>query len=316
VTVVRQAVRRDEPLARHTSLRVGGPARRYAESMDPHALIRAMREAADGGLPILVLGGGSNLLPADAGFDGLVARYIAAGFTVERSANGEDTVVATGGVTIANLARRLARQGWSGLEWAANVPGTVGGAAVNNAGAFGSCMAESLVELTLLDLDGGERTLSCAELEYAYRSSRLKRGKLSTVLVLVVRCRLRAGDPAATTARVAEFQRQRTASQPRQLSAGSVFANPPGGFAGRLIEQAGLKGVRRGEAEISRQHANFIVNLGHATAADVYELMRSAQDAVWDRAGVWLQPEIQLVGAWEDGQVERLRGPAGAGVGG
>jgi UDP-N-acetylmuramate dehydrogenase len=272
-----------------------------------------MREAADAGLPILVLGGGSNLLPADGGFGGLVARYTAAEFTVERTVDGDDSVVATGGVTIANLARRLARQGWSGLEWAANVPGTVGGAAVNNAGAFGSCMAESLIELTLLDLDGGEWTLSCAELEYAYRSSRLKHSERGTVLVSVVRCRLRADDPAATTARVAEFQRQRTASQPRQLSAGSVFANPPGDFAGRLIEQAGLKGARRGDAEISRQHANFIVNLGHATAADVYGLMRFAQDAVWDRAGVWLHPEIQLVGAWDDGQVERLRGPAGVG---
>ncbi len=314
MTAFPPAVRRDEPLARHTSLRVGGPARWYLESADPITVLTAMNEARAYRLPILALGGGSNLLPADAGFDGLVVRYTANDYTIEGEGQGDARGWIAAGAMIANLGRRLAREGWAGLEWAANVPGTVGGAAVNNAGAFGSCMAESLVDLTLLDLEGREHTLGVEELDYEYRTSRLKRGALGTVLVTRVCCHLRQDEPADVMSRVTELQRQRTASQPRQLSAGSVFANPPGEFAGRLIEQAGLKGLRAGDAQISTQHANFIVNLGGATAADVHGLMGAAQLAVWKLSRVWLRPEIELVGAWDDSQLAALRGPAEAGV--
>lgn len=298
-----------ESLARHTSLRVGGHALHYLESGDTRQLVDAMRSAEAGGVPILVLGGGSNLMPADAGFEGLVVKLTSASIDVIEGDDGAGVLVADAGATIANVARRLARQGWGGLEWASNVPGTIGGAAVNNAGAFGSCMAESLIDLKLLDLDGREELLSSAQLRYVYRSSVLKRGERGSVLVTRVRCRLRREEPAAALARIAEFQQQRTESQPRQLSAGSVFANPPGDFAGRLIEVAGLKGARVGSAEISGYHANFIVNLGRATAGDVYRLMRTAQDAVWERSSVWLEPEIQLVGSWTDQEREALARP-------
>ena len=305
------------PLAPRTSLRVGGPARYYIESADPSALAPELAAAAAANLPILVLGGGSNLLVADAGFDGLAIRYTADDVAVTPTGRATAEVAASAGLAFANLARRLAREGWGGLEWASNVPGTIGGAAVNNAGAFGKSMADDLVGLELLTPDGRARELTSAELSYAYRTSVLKRGELGPILVTRVRCAVYRADPDAALERIAELQRLRSETQPRQLSAGSVFANPPGDFAGRLIEVAGLKGTRVGGAEISGRHANFIVNLGRAgrggaTAEDVYALMRLAQDAVWERTGVWLRPEIQPVGAWRSEQLRALAGPSEA----
>jgi len=307
----RSALRVDHPLAPHTSLRVGGPARYYVESKDSSALGEALAAATRDGVPVLTLGGGSNLLIADSGFEGLVIKHVAADYQVASDQDGSGVLTAASGATIASLARRLAREGWSGLEWAANVPGTIGGAAVNNAGAFDSCMAECLIGLAFLDSRATPVELSCAELSYEYRSSVLKRGELGPLLVTTVRCKLHRDDPAAAVGRVADFQRRRTATQPRQLSAGSVFANPTGDFSGRLIESAGLKRTRVGGAEISAQHANFIVNVGGATAADVYNLIRLAQEAVWAKSGMWLRPEIQLVGGWRPAQLAALDGPPG-----
>ena len=303
------------PLARHTSLRVGGPARYYLESADLAVIGRGFAAAVAADLPTLVLGGGSNLLVADAGFDGLAIKYTADAAAVAGAGDGTGLVTASAGLAFANLARRLARDGWAGLEWASNVPGTIGGAAVNNAGAFGKSMADDLVSLELLQSDGRTGQLDNPALDYAYRTSVLKRGELGPVLVTNVRCAVHRDDPERSVGRIADFQRLRSETQPRQLSAGSVFANPAGDFAGRLIEAAGLKGTRVGGAEISSQHANFIVNLGRggrggATAGDVYALVRMAQDAVWARAGVWLRPEIQLVGAWAPEQLRALLGPS------
>jgi UDP-N-acetylmuramate dehydrogenase len=290
---------------------VGGPARYGLETDDADQAAGAIADAARAGLPVLCLGGGSNLLVADDGFDGLVVKYTADDFEViERSDSaGDGILTAAAGATIANLARRLARLGWAGLEWASNVPGTIGGAAVNNAGAFGSCLAECLLDLELIDAAGRRRVAGNGELDYAYRSSLLKRGDLGPVLVTRVRCAVHRDDPAAALARIADCQAQRTATQPRQLSAGSVFANPPGDYAGRLIEAVGLKDTRIGGCAISAQHANFIVNVGRGTASDVYGLVRLAQDAVWSGFGIWLQPEIQLVGGWTPDQLGLLHGP-------
>jgi UDP-N-acetylmuramate dehydrogenase len=313
----RSALRAQHPLGRRTSLRVGGTARHYLESDDPAVLGEALAAAHEAGLPVLALGGGSNLLVADEGFDGLVVRLTADGYSVATADGRLGVVTAAAGLPFANLARRLAREGWAGLEWGSNVPGTIGGAAVNNAGAFGGCMAEDLVGLELFDASGRRRELPDADLAYAYRSSALKRGELGPVLVTTVRCRVHREDPTAALTRIADFQALRTATQPRQLSAGSVFANPPGDFAGRLIEAAGLKGRRAGGAQISPRHANFIVNLERATARDVYTLVRLAQDTVWHRCGVWLRPEIQLVGGWSRDELRALTGPPrGATAGG
>jgi UDP-N-acetylmuramate dehydrogenase len=220
--------------------------------------------------------------------------------------DGQPVLVADAGVTFANVARKLAKQGFSGLEWAANVPGTVGGAAVNNAGAFGGETASCLVGLRLVDADGETRWLDPSDLRYAYRSSILKTTMQGAVVQ--VELRLEESTPEAADRQVKEFQAQRTRSQPRILSAGSVFANPEGSFAGKLIEEAGLKGVWAGQAQISEQHANFIVNPGGATAADVYALMRQAQRAVFERTGIWLRPEIELFGRWTADDREALRG--------
>ncbi|MCC6174645.1 MAG: UDP-N-acetylmuramate dehydrogenase [Chloroflexi bacterium] len=303
-------VKRGESLARHTSLRVGGPARLYFEGDAAAACAEVLRSAVRDDIPVLTIGGGSNLLIADEGFDGLVVKYTASGYEMVNGDDGAVVVTVASGVPLGSLARRLARTGVGGLEWAATVPGTVGGGAVNNAGAFGGCLADHILDLELIDCNGALQTLSAADLDYAYRTSVLKRGERGAVLVTRIRLALQRTDAAAATARIVTHQTHRSATQPRQLSAGSIFANPPGDYSGRLIEAAGLKGARIGGAEISGQHANFIVNTGGATAADVYGLIQAAQAAVWERFDIWLRPEVQLVGAWAPEAVAALARPA------
>jgi UDP-N-acetylmuramate dehydrogenase len=305
-------LRRDEPLAPYTSLKVGGRADRFVAVSRVDEAAAVLRWAAERGLPCRWIGGGSNLLVAEAGLEGLAARFLGDEVVLPGGEGGE--VISGAGRSFPNLARRLARAGWSGLEWAANVPGTVGGAIVNNAGAFGSCVADALAWAEIVTLSGALERLRPDELDYAYRTSRLKRGQLDGA---VVRAAFKVGRvPAAEAmARVDEFQRQRTATQPRQLSAGSVFANPPGDYAGRLIEAAGLKGRRIGRTQISDRHANFIVNLGGATAAEAYALARLAQDEVWRRFGRWLEPEIELVGRWTAAERAWLAAPPAGSVG-
>lgn len=292
-------------LAPLTSLKVGGEADYYLVTRSVAEALAAMRWALARGLACRWIGGGSNLLIADEGLDGLAARYLGSAVEVIDQA----VVIAEAGQPFASLARRLARDGWGGLEWAANVPGTVGGAVVNNAGAYGACVADRLLWADVLRPDGRIERFDPLALGYSYRSSVLKQGRLWPALVVRAAFRLQRTSAAEATARVRELQAQRTASQPRQLSAGSVFANPPGDYAGRLIEAAGLKGQRLGRAEISRHHANFIVNLGGACAREVYELMRLAQNAVWERFGIWLRPEIELLGRWSAADRAALLGP-------
>lgn len=301
------ALRRDVPLAAYTSLKVGGRADHFVEARTPEEAAAVLGWAAERGLPCRWIGGGSNLLVADAGLAGLAGRYLADQYAAPRGEEGE--VVAEAGRSLPNLARALARSGWSGLEWAANVPGTVGGAVVNNAGAFGSSVAERLAWAELLLAPGRRERLAAEDLAYAYRTSRLKRGELGPSLVLRAAFRVQRAPDGQAQVLVRALQARRTATQPRQLSAGSVFANPPGDYAGRLIEAAGLKGHAVGRAQISPQHANFIVNLGGATAADVFALLRMAQDEVWRRFERWLSPEIELVGRWDEAQRAAPWGP-------
>ena len=295
-------------LAQHTSLRVGGPADWFLLARSAQQLAEALNWAADNGVPIRVVGGGSNLLVADAGVEGLVVKTAFAAHRVEEL-DGEPVLKAEAGVNFANLARRLAKQDLAGLEWAANVPGTVGGAVVNNAGAFGGDTAGCLVATTVVSAGGVRTRLSPEELRYAYRTSALKRREFGEVAVESVELKVSACTPGTAQARVKEFNAQRMRSQPRILSAGSVFANPPNSYSGKLIEDAGLKGAMAGCAQISEQHANFIVNPGGATARDVYELMRRAQNEVFDRTGTWLRAEIELVGRWSEEDRAALAGP-------
>jgi UDP-N-acetylmuramate dehydrogenase len=295
-------------LAPHTSLRVGGAADYFVLAQSAREVAEAIAWARERALAVRVIGGGSNLLVADAGVDGLVIKAAYARAGVEER-GGQPVLVAEAGVNLANQARRLAKQGFGGLEWAANVPGTVGGATVNNAGAFGGDTASCLVAVRLV---GAERRLwlSGDEMGYAYRTSVLKRRELGDVAVERVELRLTLSTPEVADGLVKTFNAQRMRTQPRILSAGSVFANPEGTFSGKLIEEAGLKGTRSGGAQISEQHANFIVNPGGATARDVYALMRRAQDAVYERSGTWLRPEIELLGRWSADELAALTASA------
>jgi len=295
------------PLAPYSSLRVGGPADWFILAKSGQDLADGLRWAGDHDVPVRVIGGGSNLLIAEAGVEGLVIKTAATRAEVE-AVHGEPMLVAEAGANLANLARRLAKQGFGGLEWAANVPGTVGGAAVNNAGAFGGDTASCLLSVTLVDADGAQLKLGVDELGYTYRSSVLKRRERGDVAVERVEMRLHRSSVEQADGLVKQNNAQRMRSQPRSLSAGSVFANPEGDFSGRLIEAAGLKQTRVGGAEISEQHANFIVNPGNATARDVYALMRLAQDAVYERTSVWLRPEIELLGRWTPEERAALAG--------
>lgn len=301
-------VERHVCLAPHTSLRVGGYADWFLLARSAHEMAEGLRWAAERRVEVRTIGGGSNLLVADAGVDGLVIKTAFAKTVVE-DRDGEPVLVAEAGANLANQARRLAKQDLGGLEWAANVPGTVGGAAVNNAGAFGGDTASSLLALTLVDAAGQRTRLRPEALGYAYRTSVLKRRELGDVAVETVELRLQPTEPGGADARVRDFNAQRMRTQPRILSAGSVFANPLGTFSGKLIEEAGLKGTSVGRAQVSEQHANFIVNPGGATARDVYALMRRAQDTVFDQTAIWLHTEIELLGRWTSEERAALDGP-------
>jgi UDP-N-acetylmuramate dehydrogenase len=288
----------DQPLARHTAFRIGGPADLLAIAGSAEALRQVVLAAREHKVPYRVLGGGANVLVSDQGFRGLVVlnraravRFCAAG------------VVAESGTSFSTLAHKCVAQGLAGLEWAASIPGTVGGAVVGNAGAWGGDVASTLIQATILEPEGTVSRWPQERLEYAYRMSILKKQVAeagSQAVVLEAEFALRPGDPRALGEQVARIAAQRRERQPRGATCGSVFKNPPGDHAGRLIEAAGLKGQRAGQAEISPVHANFIVNHGRATASDVMTLIEAAQDAVQAGYGISLELEIQRVGDWRD----------------
>jgi UDP-N-acetylmuramate dehydrogenase len=288
-------VRAGEPLARHTSFRIGGPADVLVEPETRAELALVLREARAAGIRVVVLGGGSNVLVGDGGLRGVVVK-LGSGFsrvTWAATADGA-TVHAGAAVRLGRLARAAVARGLSGLEYAEGIPGTVGGALFMNAGAYGGEVSETVDAVEGVDGRTGDALdLRGSELAFRYRRSSLAPG----FVVTAVRFRLRR-DPLAR-ARMAEARTRRTASQPHgSANAGSIFKNPPGDHAGRLIETAGLKGARAGRARISERHANFIVNEGGARAVEVKALMDLAQRVVWERNGVWLEPEVQLVGSW------------------
>lgn len=279
-----------EPMSRHTSYRIGGPADVMVCPRSVEGIQAALRIAREHGAPVFILGGGSNLLIRDGGLRGLVLNLF--GTLQELRAEGE-AVTAGGGAKFTALVNFCARRGLAGLEPMAGVPGTVGGAVKGNAGAFGVSISDHLVSVRVLELTGEERVLDREALRFAYRQSSLT---AEQVLVSAT-FRLRRGDAAALKRKVAEILAERKAKQPVEWrSAGSVFKNPPGDFAGRLIEGAGLKGTRVGDAMISPKHGNFFLNLGRATARDVLALIALAQERVRERTGVSLELEVRVVG--------------------
>ena len=288
---------RDEPLARYTSARIGGPADWLVVVETVEVLINVVRAAEDQGLAWRIMGGGSNILVADAGVRGLVILNKAR--TVDFQDEGK--VYAESGANLSSLARSCIARGLGSLEWAVNVPGTVGGAVVGNAGAHGGDIAGVLGSATVLELDGAVSEWATERFEYGYRDSVLKssRGQ-STAVVLAATLKLSAGDPGELAARADSYFAHRKATQPPGASIGSVFKNPPGDYAGRLIEGVGLKGTQIGGAQISPVHANFMVNAGGATARDVEMLIDLVRDHVLRRYGVELELEIELIGDWAE----------------
>ncbi|MBQ7713647.1 MAG: UDP-N-acetylmuramate dehydrogenase [Oscillospiraceae bacterium] len=281
---------RDEPLAKHTSFRIGGAARRMAFPKTAEELIVLDGVLREADVRRVLLGNGTNVLFPDEGLDAVV---IATGAMASVRRTGKTELAADAGASLARLAAEAWRAGLTGLEFAHGIPGSVGGGVVMNAGAYDGSLADVLTEATALFPDG-VRTLGADELRLSYRHSVFTDEPEAVVLRASVR--LRAGEPDAIKARMDDLMARRKASQPLEYpSAGSAFKRPAGQFAGRLIEDAGLKGARVGGAEVSPKHAGFIVNVGGATCADVLALIERIQTAVYDAFGVRLEPEIKIV---------------------
>lgn len=286
---VRGAVLAREPMARHTSFRIGGPADLLVIPEDGEDLKAALRFARSRGLPVLVLGGGSNTLVRDGGIRGMVIRPEK---FQELGREGTE-ILAGAGVRISRLLAFCSRQGLAGLEFLSGVPGTVGGAVWGNAGAWGGATADRLTRVQLVTGEGDDLVLARAAIPFAYRSSGLPEGAVIVRAAFAVA----PGDPTAIRRRISRWLVQRNASQPVEFrSAGSIFKNPPGDYAGRLVDAAGVKGTRIGGAKISERHGNFFVNLGEARAADVLALVALARERVRATAGIELELEIRVVG--------------------
>jgi UDP-N-acetylmuramate dehydrogenase len=291
-------VKRDERLGRYTTFGVGGPADAFVVASTASQLAALVRLCIRTGTPLFVLGSGSNIVIGDRGIRGVTIGNQAAAETGPGAVTDGDKrclVRVDAGCSFAGLARRLAFAGYAGLEWACGIPGTVGGAVVYNAGAYGGCLGDILRRIAVADEDG-EREIEAADLGLVYRGSAFTRGLMAGRAVLWAELALWPGDASDLRARVLDYDQRRLAAQPRGRNAGSFFKNPPGQPAWKLIEAVGLRGHRIGGAEFSAKHCNFMVNTGHATAAEVYALKCLAQTRIRERFGIDLENEVALVG--------------------
>ena len=292
-SALRGAVRLNEPMSRHTTFRIGGCAEVFIQPADEDDLRAAVAWLRQVGMPFRVIGNGSNLLVADAGIRAAVIK-LAPTFKDIRF-NGEG-VIAGAGAPLAAVVDRCARAGWSGLESTVGIPGTIGGALVTNAGTDTGSIGDLVQDAVVMDQAGNVFNIRCTELNYGYRCSSLT---LSRHIVLRARLRLAKTDPVEVRSKMQRLHLKRSSRQPLDCrSAGSVFKNPPMIAAGKLVDRAGCKGLRVGDAEVSTKHANFIINRGQATADDVRALMGEIQERVLRVHGIWLEPEIELVGEW------------------
>jgi UDP-N-acetylmuramate dehydrogenase len=296
----------DEPLARFTTMKIGGPADYFVEVEDEVALSRLLPLLHEHGAPICLLGNGSNVLISDRGVRGAVI-HLAGDFKKVawrhiELAQGRDQapgVIADAGAAcvVTRLAREAARKGYAGLEFAEGIPGTIGGALVMNAGAYGSEFEKIVEQVGCVTPDGAGISLHRSEMNFSYRQSHLPAG----AVVTRVRLRLLKDEAARVSSKLRVLVARRKGSQPAgHPNSGSMFRNPPGDFAGRLIEAAGLKGKRIGQAQISEVHANFIINLGGARAMEVRELMELARAEVERRFGIALIAEVKYLGDWPE----------------
>ena len=288
-------VSQDEPLATRTSFGIGGPAEFFVESGRVEALERLINGCVERSIPYLLLGAGTNLLIADAGVEGLVIRVVNRDHSIEGM-----RVRAGAGLKMMRLARIVADANLRGFEFAIGVPGTVGGAVYQNAGCWGREMNDVLVDVAGFVPGDGQQTWSKKDLHLSYRTSALREGPLHGALVVGATVQLERGDGEEAKRLMAKLTAERNETQPiKTKNCGSVFKNPPGDSAGRLVQAAGLKGLRQGAAAVSTLHGNFIVNEGGATAKDVAALIARVRTEVKRRFNIELETEVELVGRWQ-----------------
>jgi UDP-N-acetylmuramate dehydrogenase len=292
-------VKENVPLAPYTSARIGGPADIFITADTAMELARIVKCLWKLEMAFTLLGGGSNVLVSDKGVRGVVVLNRAKGVRFHTS--DQPSVTVESGVVFSNLANRCAAKELAGLEWAATVPGTIGGAVYGNAGAFGGDMAGNLICAELLIANGREdftrEKFTVEQMSYGYRTSVLKRGELKAI-VLLAELGLKNSTKEEVTVKIQQFSAHRKATQPPGASMGSMFKNPPGDYAGRLIESAGLKGTRIGNAEISPVHGNFFINHGATKAEDIRALIQLVQKTVKEKLGAELELEIEVIGEW------------------
>jgi len=281
-------------LAPYTSARIGGPADIFVTADSAAELASIVKLLWKQELPFTILGGGSNVLVSDRGIRGAVVLNRAK--AVRFHIGDQPSVTVESGVIFSNLANRCASKAFGGIEWAATVPGTIGGAVYGNAGAFGGDMAGNLMCADLL-IESGREKYTVEKMDYGYRTSVLKRGEVKAI-VLAVELGLKNSTKEEATVNIQQFGAHRKATQPPGASMGSMFKNPNGDYAGRLIEAAGLKGTRIGNAEISPLHGNFFVNHGATKAEDIRALIELVQKIVKEKSGTELELEIEFVGEW------------------
>ncbi|GLV57593.1 UDP-N-acetylenolpyruvoylglucosamine reductase [Dictyobacter sp. S3.2.2.5] len=318
-------VRRNEPLARHCTFGVGGPADVWVSVDTPEDLVGLVTMCAERCWPLLITGNGTNVLYADAGVRGVVARVAINSYTLEESGAGTAFLTVGAGISWPRIINEIAPKGWGGLEFGPGIPGTLGGGVVSNAGVHGHDLGQVLEWVDIVDARQCEEVPVAPtvvryqhnELELSYRHSRFRAqrrvqfdGEGNPVaaphkliepaeIVMQLGIRLHREDPQQLRAAIEEHKQYRKRTQPPQQSAGSMFKNPQGDYSGRLIEAVGLKGTTQGGAQISERHANFIVNVGGARAADVAALIKEAHQRVYDRFGVDLELEVELRGEWK-----------------
>ncbi len=324
-TLLGERVRRNEPLARHCTFGVGGPADIWVSLITREDLLGVVSLCAERHWPLLITGNGTNVLYADAGVRGVVARVALNNYSIED--HGDDTALLTAGAGVSwpRLLNELAPLGWGGLEFGPGIPGTLGGGVISNAGAHGGNLGEVLEWVEVLDAHGVEQQTTAPELVcyqhdeigLSYRHSRFRAQRRvqfdeqgypvaasrrliepAEIIVQLGIC-LHREEPQKLRTVIDEHKQHRKRTQPPQQSAGSVFKNPEGDYAGRLIELAGMRGMTYGGAQISERHANFIVNVGGASAADIAALIRAAHTRVREQFGVDMELEVELRGEWK-----------------
>ena len=280
-----------EPMARHTTFRIGGPADYFVELGSIEQIRAAIQVCREENLPWFVLGRGSNLLVSDKGYRGVILSIYK---DFQKTEIQGETVTVQAGVRLTTLSGKVLDASLTGLEFASGIPGTIGGAVVMNAGAYGGEMKDIVRKVTVLDQDGEVRTLTCGEMQFGYRTSLAKK---KGYIVLGAELTLKQGEKEKIRGEMQALKAKRIEKQPLEFpSAGSTFKRPEGYFAGKLIMDAGLRGAAVGGAQVSEKHCGFVVNTGNATAADVRELMRQVQGKVQEQFGVHLEPEVRFLG--------------------